>query len=135
MKRLLLIFALMVLLAAPALAQGPACPVAITDVRSLSGNVKVLFRNISPAEITEYDFIVWFADFDEQLHFLPALVPDSEYRRIKAGRGAVVVYPAPETLDYTFSQVNAYVLRVAFADGNVWNDDGSHSCSLTALQE
>lgn len=80
------------------------------------------------------DFIVWFADFDEQVHFLPALA-ESDYRRIKAGRSAAVVYPAPETLDYTFSQVNAYVLRVAFADGNVWNDDGSHSCSLTALQE
>jgi hypothetical protein len=135
MKRLLLIPALMVLLVATALGQGPGCPVAITDVRSAAGNVKVLFRNTSPGVITEYDFILWVSDFDEQVHFLPALALDSQYRRVKAGRNAVVVYPAPETLDYTFSQVNAYVLRIAFADGNVWNDDGSHSCGLTALQE
>jgi hypothetical protein len=135
MKRLLLMSALLILLAAPALGQDFVCPVAITDVRSVAGNVKVLFRNISPGVITEYDFILWFADFDEQVHFLPALAPDSQYRRVKAGRSAVVMYPAPETLDYTFSQVNAYLLRVAFADGNVWNDDGSHSCRLTALHE
>jgi hypothetical protein len=133
MKRLFLTSGLLVLLTAAAFSQDSSCPISITDVRSLAGNMKVLFRNASRTDITEYEFVVWFVDFDAQTHFIPAVNPAP--RRIKSGQSAAAVYPAPETLDYTFSEANAYLLHVTFADGNVWNDDGSHNCRLSALQE
>jgi hypothetical protein len=133
MKRLLLIAGVLVLCSTALYSQDLACPISITDVRSVAGNMKVLFRNASQTEITEYEFVVWFVDFDEQTHFIPAVNPVP--RKIKAGRSAAAVYSAPETLDYTFSAANAYLLHVTFADGNVWNDDGSHGCRLSALQE
>lgn len=133
MKRAFLIFALCALLNATALGQDSGCPVKITDVRSIAGKVSVLFRNTSQNEIAAYDFIVWFVDSEEQTHFLPP--PDPPDRGIKAGRGAVTVFSAPETLEFTFSVANAYLLHVTFADGAVWNDDGSHACSMASLQE
>jgi len=128
-----LIFALSALLTATALGQDSTCPVKITDVRSFAGNVSVLFRNATRTEIADYDFVVWFVDYDEQMHFLPDGNPPT--RGIKAGRNAVAIYPAPETLEFTFSVANAYLLHVTFADGAVWNDDGSHACSMASLQE
>lgn len=62
-------------------------------------------------------------------------VQDPPDRGIDAGHNAVAAYPAPETLEFTFSVANAYILQVTFADGAVWNDDGSHACSMAALQE
>lgn len=132
MKRLLL-SSFLVLFTTAAFSQGPSCPISIKDLRSVAGNMKVLFRNAGHTTITEYQFVIWFVDLDEQIHFIPAVNP--AHHPIKAGRNAVAVYSAPETLDYAFLHANAYVLHVAFADGNIWNDDGSHSCSLTALQE
>ena len=135
MKRMLVIFGLWVLLSATALGQDLSCPVKITDVRSIAGDVRLLFRNTSGIEITEYEFVVWFVDSEEQIHFLPVLDRDPTYRRVKAGRNAVAVYPASEMLQSTFSVLNAYILHVAFTGGAVWNDDGSHGCSMAALQE
>ena len=79
--------------------------------------------------------MVWFVDSNQQVHFLPVLAQDPATRRVTAGASAIVVYPAPEMQQYTFSVANAYLLRATFTDGAIWSDDGSHACNLAALQE
>ena len=135
MKRSLLLLGLLILLEAAALALDTSCPVKITDVRNIAGTVRLLFRNTSRLEIIEYEFVVWFVDSDKQVHFLPVLAQDPATLPVTAGASAVVVYPAPEMLQYTFSVANAYLLRATFTGGTAWNDDGSHACKLAALQE
>ncbi|MGZ4887686.1 MAG: hypothetical protein ACXWBH_00800 [Candidatus Angelobacter sp.] len=115
-----------------AFGHGSACPVQITDIRNVGNTVSVLFRNTSQAEMTKYEFVVWFVDFAGETHFLPVLVAR---KHLRAGRqSGKLVLPAAE-LQLSFSLAHAYPLHVSFADGSVWNDDGSHSCSTTALQE
>ncbi len=135
MKRVLLIFGLWVLLNATAFGQDAVCPIKITDVRHVRDHLTVLFRNTSKIDITEYAFIVWFVDHEGQMHFVPDPDPGLTGRVVKPGKSAFLYFPAPETLEFTFSVANAYLLHVTFADGAVWNDDGSHACSMAALQE
>lgn len=133
MKRNILIFALCVLLDAAALGQTD-CPVKITDVRNVRDYFSVLFQNTSGTDITGYKFVVWFVDLEGRTHFVPDASPVTA-RVIKPGKNASMKYPAPETLDFAFTIANAYVLHAEFADGSVWNDDGSHTCRIAALQE
>lgn len=131
MTRATFILALLAAMSATAFGQGSACPVQITDIRNVGNTVSVLFRNTSHAEMTKYEFVVWFVDFAGETHFLPVLVAR---KHLRAGQSGKLVLPAAE-LQLSFSLAHAYPLHVSFADGSVWNDDGSHSCSTTALQE
>lgn len=134
MKRLLLLFGLSLLLTGTVFSQEANCPVKIADVRHVRDDLTILFRNTARRDITEYAFVVWFGDSEGQMHFVPDPDPGAG-RIIKAGKSAIAVYPAPETLQFTFSVASAYLLQVTFANGAVWTDDGSHACNLSALQE
>lgn len=134
MKRNILIITLWVLLDAVALSQ-TACPIKITDVRNIRDYFSVLFQNTSGADITQYAFVVSFVDLEGRTHFVPEPAPGDPTRTLKPGKNASVNYPAPETLEFAFPIANAYVLHAEFADGSVWNDDGSHACRIATLQE
>lgn len=134
MKRNILIFALCALLDTAALGQ-TGCPIKITDVSNIRDYFTVLFQNNSSTEITGYTFVVWFVDLEGRTHFVPEPVPGDTARTVKPGKSASVNYPAPETLELAFPIANAYVLHAEFADGSVWNDDGSHACRIATLQE
>lgn len=134
MKHNLLIFALCVVLDAAAFGQ-TACPIKITDVRNVRDYFSVLFQNTSGAEVTGYTFVVWFTDLEGRTHFVSDTSPGNAARVISPGKNASVKYPAPETLEFAFTMANAYLLHAEFADGSVWNDDGSHACRIAALQE
>jgi hypothetical protein len=40
-----------------------------------------------------------------------------------------------DALQFLFPVMETHLESVDFTDGSGWNDDGSHSCSLTTLQE
>ncbi len=131
MTRAIFILALLAAMSTTAIGQDSACPVQITDIRNMGNTVSVFFRNNSHAEMTRYEFVVWFADFAGEPHFLPVLLA---HKHLRAGQSGKLELSANE-LQLSFSLAHAYPLHVSFADGSVWNDDGSHSCSTTALQE
>lgn len=134
MKRNILIFALCALMDVAALGQ-TTCPVKITYVSNIRDYFTILFQNSSGADITGYVFVVWFVDLEGRTHFVQDTSPGNVARVVKPGKGAIVKYPAPETLEFAFTMANAYVLHAEFADGSVWNDDGSHACRVATLQE
>jgi hypothetical protein len=131
MTRTVFILTLLADVSTTAFCQDSACSVQITDIRNVGKTVSVLFSNTSHAEMTGYEFVVWFVDFAGKTHFLPVLL---SRKHLKAGQSGKLVLPADEP-QLSFSLAHAYLLHVSFADGSVWNDDGSHSCSSTALQE
>ena len=131
MTRTIFILTLLAAVSTTAFGQDTACPVQITDIRAVGKTVSVLFSNTSHSEMTGYEFVVWFVDFAGETHFLPVLLA---HKHLRAGQSSKVVLPADEP-QLSFSLAHAYPLHVSFADGSVWNDDGSHSCSSTALQE
>ena len=131
MTRAIFLLALLAAISTTAFSQDTPCPLHITDIRAVGKTVSVLFSNTSHAEMTGYEFVVWFVDFAGETHFLPVLLA---HKHLKAGQSGKLVLPADEP-QLSFSLAHAYPLHVSFADGSVWNDDGSHSCSSTALQE
>jgi hypothetical protein len=131
MTRTVFILVLLAAISITAFGQDSSCPVQITDIRNVGNTVSVLFRNTSHAKLTRYEFVVWFVDFAGETHFLPVLLAGKHLRPDQNGK---VALPADE-LQHAFSLANAYPLHVSFADGSEWNDDGSHGCSTTALQE
>jgi hypothetical protein len=74
-------------------------------------------------------------DLKGRTHFVPGPAPGDTTRAVTSGKNAPVNYPAPETLEFALTVANAYVLHAEFADGSVWNDDGSHACWVATLQE
>jgi hypothetical protein len=131
MTRAILVLALLAAISTPVFSQNTACPAQITDIRNVGKTVSVFFHNTSHAEMTEYEFVVWFVDFAGETHFLPVLLA---HKHLRAGQSGKLELSANEP-QLSFSLAHAYPLHVSFADGSVWNDDGSHSCSTTALQE
>ncbi|MGZ4841404.1 MAG: hypothetical protein ACXV5J_06645 [Candidatus Angelobacter sp.] len=105
MTRAIFILALLAAMSTTAFGQGSACPVQITDIRNVGNTVSVLFRNTSRAEMTKYEFVVWFVDFAGETHFLPVLVAR---KHLRAGRqSGKLVLPAAE-LQLSFSLAHAY---------------------------
>lgn len=131
MKRILLIPVLL-LLGLTAIAQKQTCPVKINDVRSIGTKVTVLFTNTSRSEITRSEFVASLLNPNSGEHYLPLI---GSRKHLKVGQNGTASVSAPEAPQLAAAHAKAYVLEVTFADGTAWSDDGSHACSLTAVQE
>jgi hypothetical protein len=130
MKRIHLIF-VVILLGLPVMAQEQSCPVTISDVRNVAMTVTVLFTNTTQIGISRAEFVVALVDSNGGEHYLPLI---ESRKRLKPGENgtASISASAPQL---AVTQARAYLLDVTFANGTAWNDDGSHSCRLTAQQE
>jgi hypothetical protein len=129
--RNILFICILTLLGLPVLAQEQSCPVKITDVRNVAMTVTVFFTNTSQTAIDRAEFVVALVDSNGGEHYLPVI---ESRKRLNPGENgtAFISGSAPHL---AAEQAQAYLLDVTFDDGSLWSDDGSHSCSLSALQE
>lgn len=131
MKLALLISILVMVLSGSALSQ-ESCPVQVTDVRNINAGVTVVLKNNSAA-ITSYEFGIFFSDFEGRTYIFP--FPLVRKDNLAAGQSRTASFPTLDSLQFLFPEAGAYLLKVSFADGSSWADDGSRQCSITALQE
>jgi hypothetical protein len=133
MKSIFLRLSMLIMLSGICFAQETSCPVQITEVRNIEESMFISFRNTTSRDIKSYEFDVSFTDVFGKPHNFPFPLLHSE--RIAAGATKVAAFPSSDTLEFLFPVLNASLFKVTFADGSTWNDDGSHDCSLSALQE
>lgn len=129
--RHILYICVLTLLSLPVMGQ-ESCPVKITDVRNVAMTVTVLFTNTSQSTIERVDFVVVLLDSKSGERYLPLI---ESHKRLSPGEGGSATISVSEAQQLSTVQARAYLLDVTLADGNVWNDDGSHACNLTAQQE
>ena len=127
------IFAAVTVFGMSAFAQDPGCPIKLTDVRNIEGSVFVSLQNATDRDITSYSFDLSFVDSSGQTRTFP--FPLLRHEKIIAGQSKVARFISLDTLQFLFPVMETHLESVDFADGSGWNDDGSHSCSLTTLQE
>jgi hypothetical protein len=127
------LLSILIMLGGICFAQDTSCPVRITEARDIQESMFISFRNTTARDIKSYEFDVSFTDLFGKLHNFP--FPLLRNERIAAGTTRVAVFHSADTLEFLFPILNASLFKVTFADGSTWNDDGSHDCSLSALQE
>jgi hypothetical protein len=133
MKSIFLRLSMLIMLSGICFAQEASCPVQITQVRNIEQSMFISFRNSTSRDIKSYEFDVSFTDVFGNPHNFP--FPLLRNERIAAGTTRVAAFPSSDTLEFLFPVLNASLFKVTFSDGSTWNDDGSHDCSLSALQE
>ena len=133
MKSIFLRLSILVMLSGICFAQESGCPLQITEVRNIEQSMFISFRNTTSRDIKSYEFDVSFVDVFGKTHNFPFPLLHNE--RIAAGTTRVTAFPSADTLDFLFPILDASLFKVTFADGSIWNDDGSHDCGLSALQE
>jgi len=106
--------------------------VKLNDVRNVAMTVTVLFTNSSQSAIDRAEFVVVLLDSTAGEHYLPLIESN---HHLNPGEGGTASISASEIPQFLTVHARAYLLDLTFTDGSVWNDDGSHACSLTALQE
>ena len=127
------LFAAVTVFGMSAFAQDPGCPIKLTDVRNIEGSVFVSLQNATDRDITSYSFDLSFVDTSGQTRTFP--FPLLRHEKITAGQSKVARFISLDALQFLFPVMETHLESVDFADGSGWNDDGSHSCSLTTLQE
>jgi hypothetical protein len=127
------IFAAFIVFGAGAFAQDSACPIRLTEVRNIEGSVFISLQNTTDRDITSYSFDLSFVDSSGQNRTFP--FPLSRREKITSGQSKVARFISLDALQFLFPVMETHLFSVSFADGSGWNDDGSHSCSLTSLQE
>lgn len=122
------------LAAVPAVfAQSEPCPLKVTDVRNVEASLEVLFTNSSSSPVSSFEFGMSFRDIEGQTLSLP--FPLLRTQTVKPGQSRLAIFPTLESLQFLFPEASAYLLKVSFADGSSWADDGSRACGITSLQE
>jgi len=128
-----ILLSILIMLSGTCFAQEASCPVQITQVRNIEESIFVSFRNTTSRDIKSYEFDISFTDVFGKPHNFP--FPLLRNERIPGGTKRVARFPSADTLEFLFPILNVSLFNVTFADGTTWNDDGSHDCSLSALQE
>lgn len=127
------IFAALIVFGTSAFAQDSACPIKLTEVRNIEGSVFLSLQNTTDHDIISYSFDLSFVDTSGRNRSFP--FPLSRHEKITAGQSKVARFISLDALQFLFPVMETHLFSVNFADGSGWNDDGSHSCSLTSLQE
>jgi hypothetical protein len=128
-----ILLSILIMLGGICFAQEASCPVQITQVRNIEESIFVSFRNTTSRDIKSYEFDISFTDVFGKPHNFS--FPLLRNERVPEGTKRVARFPSGDTLEFLFPILNASLFNVTFADGTTWNDDGSHACSLSALQE
>jgi hypothetical protein len=135
MRRLtrMLTLVLLLVLGSQLVVAQPQCPLQPTDVRNIERRIFILFRNTSTQPVTSYDFGLDFIDTFGVDHSFPiSFVAKHEVPPQAAHIG---IWKSDATLNFLYPVAIAHLLKASFADGSVWTDDGSGSCSIIAIQE
>lgn len=133
MRSIFLRLSMLIMLSGICSAQETSCPIQITEVRNIEESMFISFRNTTSLDIKSYEFDVSFTDVFGKPHNFP--FPLLRNEGIAAGTTRVAAFRSADTLEFLFPELKASLFKVIFADGSTWNDDGSHECSFSALQE
>jgi hypothetical protein len=109
------------------------CPLQLTDVRNIEESLVVVFTNTASSAVTSYEFGLSFQAITGQHFAFPLSLLRQD--RVPVGAHRKAVFHSLESLQFLFPLATSYLLKASFADGSSWADDGSHGCSITALQE
>jgi hypothetical protein len=114
-------------------AQSTSCPVQPTLVKDANAQISIDFTNNSAKQLQQYQFALEFFDVAGEEHFFPEVLSDNT--RLRGGAHREVVWASRFSNNFLYPRARAYVVRVMFADGSTWSDNGTRSCSVTSGQE
>jgi hypothetical protein len=133
MKHLVLAIAMVLGASIPLLSQNPACPIQPTLVKDVNSQISVEFVNMAAKQLQNYQFRLVFFDVNGGQHVFPLNLKGNLPVQAR-GRRAQVWNNALAN-QFLFPWAEAYVQHAVFADGTVWNDNGTHACRIVSGQE
>jgi hypothetical protein len=110
------------------------CPISIHQSRIMfrvernAQVLKIAYRNVSPVYIIGAKFGLELMDSTGD--FSPYLTDESDSERVKPNGNSVPTWDLL-TINRESSGYRITVLKVAFSDGTVWQDDGTNKCRVT----
>ena len=116
-----------------ALAQTNSCPLQPVLVKNVASQISVSLQNTSDKQVTAYHLGLMFLDVNGRVHPFPHTFADSIALKSHGQRTAI--WHSPQAHQFLQPLAKAYLLDATFNDGTQWLDDGSHSCSVTSVQE
>jgi len=124
---------LLALATLPLSAQTNSCPLQPVLVKNLASQISVSLQNTSGKQIASYHVGITFYDVNGKSHVFPHSFSDNIAMQSHGKRTAI--WHSPNSHQFLFPLVQAYLLDATFTDETGWTDDGSHACSVISAQE
>lgn len=124
---------LLLLSATTVLAQTDPCPLHPGEVKNLASQIFLTFQNTTGKQVASYTFGLSFSEVNGKKHDFPQLL--SEAISLKSRGRRTAIWHSPLSRQFLYPLATAYLQQATFTDGTDWRDDGSHSCSVTSMQE
>jgi hypothetical protein len=124
---------LLVVMSVPALAQTNSCPLRPVLVKNVASQISVSLHNTSGKKVTAYHVGLTFFDVNGKARRFPQTFAD--HIALKSHGKRTAIWNSPQAHQFLQPLAKAYLLDATFSDGTEWLDDGSHSCSVTSVQE
>lgn len=113
--------------------QNNACPLQPTVVKNAASRISVSLQSTSGKQVTAYHVGLTFFDANGKAHPFPHAFADSV--SLKSHGKRMAIWQSPQAHQFLLPLAKVYLLDATFSDGTEWFDDGSHSCSVTSVQE
>jgi hypothetical protein len=99
---------------------------------------EVQWRNQSAQTMIAVRFAVQFFDVVDSPTYLQEVTLEQKLKPTKTNSGLAAADTngglAPAWFNKRNTHLTAWIERVKFADGSIWNDDGSHSCAVETIK-
>jgi hypothetical protein len=123
----------LLLMSLAAMAQGNACPLQPVLVKNVASQISVSLQNASGKPVTAYHVGLTFFYVNGKARKFPQTFADNITLKSHGKRTAI--WNSPQANQFLQPLAKAYLLDATFSDGTEWLDDGTHSCSVTSVQE
>src|ERR1043165_1848812 len=123
----------LLLISVGAIGQSNTCPMQLVLVKNVASQISVSLQNSSGKQVTAYHVGLTFLDVNGRVRPFPHAFADSIALKSHGKRTAI--WHSPQAHQFLQPLAKAYLLDATFSDGTEWLDDGSHSCSVTSVQE
>jgi hypothetical protein len=127
------ILRLLLAISVPALAQTSSCPLQPVLVKNVASQISVSLQNTTGKQVRAYHMGLTFLDVNGGVYPFPHTFADNIALKSHGKRTAI--WHSPQAHQFLQPLAKAYLLDATFSDGTQWFDDGSHSCSVTSVQE
>ena len=109
------------------------CPLQPTLIKNVASQISVSLQNNGGKPVASYHVGLTFFDSNGKAHPFPHALADSI--SLKSHGKRMAIWHSAQAGQFLQPLAKIYLLDATFSDGTEWFDDGSHSCSVTSVQE